>query len=204
MLHQTSSGLIEGGWLRASRSRLHRLRSDRSSLHIGSLVPIFGLIHLQRAGGIPVIVVGGGTAMIGDPSGRSAERLLLRPAHRRREHRRHAESADALSSISKARTAPNLSTTTSWLSSLLAAPVPEGHRQAPDRELHAGQGFGPEPPRGSGRSSKAGAGLSYTEFSYMLLQAADFLLRLCLCCCTRTSCAPCAVETVQQSRDRTA
>ena len=48
-----------------------------SSLHIGHLVPIFGLIHLQRAGGAPVVLVGGGTAMIGDPSGRSAERLLL-------------------------------------------------------------------------------------------------------------------------------
>jgi tyrosyl-tRNA synthetase len=46
-------------------------------LHIGHLVPIFGLIHLQRHGGRPVVVVGGGTGMIGDPSGRSSERSLL-------------------------------------------------------------------------------------------------------------------------------
>jgi tyrosyl-tRNA synthetase len=47
------------------------------SLHIGHLVPIFGLLRLQRFGGRPVALVGGGTGMIGDPSGRSAERNLL-------------------------------------------------------------------------------------------------------------------------------
>jgi tyrosyl-tRNA synthetase len=47
------------------------------SLHIGSLVPIFGLLRLQRRGGRPVALVGGGTGMIGDPSGRSSERNLL-------------------------------------------------------------------------------------------------------------------------------
>jgi tyrosyl-tRNA synthetase len=47
------------------------------SLHVGHLVPIFGLMRLQRFGGRPVAVVGGGTGMIGDPSGRSSERSLL-------------------------------------------------------------------------------------------------------------------------------
>ncbi len=47
------------------------------SLHVGHLVPIFGLVRLQRFGGRPVAVVGGGTGMIGDPSGRSSERNLL-------------------------------------------------------------------------------------------------------------------------------
>ena len=46
-------------------------------LHIGHLVPIFGLINLQRHGGRPIAVVGGGTGMIGDPSGTSTERRLL-------------------------------------------------------------------------------------------------------------------------------
>ena len=45
-------------------------------LHIGHLVPIFGLIRLQRHGGRPIALVGGGTGMIGDPSGRSSERNL--------------------------------------------------------------------------------------------------------------------------------
>ena len=46
-------------------------------LHIGHLVPIMGLLQLQRHGGRPVALVGGGTGMIGDPSGTSAERNLL-------------------------------------------------------------------------------------------------------------------------------
>lgn len=47
------------------------------SLHIGSLVPILLLVHLQRAGHRPMALVGGATGMIGDPSGKSAERNLL-------------------------------------------------------------------------------------------------------------------------------
>jgi tyrosyl-tRNA synthetase len=47
------------------------------SLHIGSLVPIILLVHLQRAGHKPVALVGGATGMVGDPSGKSAERNLL-------------------------------------------------------------------------------------------------------------------------------
>lgn len=47
------------------------------SLHIGSLVPILLLVHLQRAGHKPYALVGGATGMIGDPSGKSAERNLL-------------------------------------------------------------------------------------------------------------------------------
>jgi len=47
------------------------------SLHIGNLVPITLLVHFQRAGHIPVALVGGATGMVGDPSGKSAERNLL-------------------------------------------------------------------------------------------------------------------------------
>ena len=48
-----------------------------SSLHIGSLLPIMGLVHLQRAGHAPIAIAGGGTGMIGDPSGKVQERKLL-------------------------------------------------------------------------------------------------------------------------------
>ena len=47
------------------------------SLHIGSLVPILLLVHLQKAGHKPVALVGGATGMVGDPSGKSEERNLL-------------------------------------------------------------------------------------------------------------------------------
>ena len=47
------------------------------SLHIGSLVQIMILVHLQKAGHKPVALVGGATGMVGDPSGNSKERNLL-------------------------------------------------------------------------------------------------------------------------------
>ena len=47
------------------------------SLHIGNLVPIILLVHMQRAGHNPVALVGGATGMVGDPSGKTAERNLL-------------------------------------------------------------------------------------------------------------------------------
>ena len=46
------------------------------SLHIGSLVPILLLYHLQQAGHKPIALVGGATGMVGDPSGKSEERNL--------------------------------------------------------------------------------------------------------------------------------
>src|SRR5690349_25142598 len=45
-----------------------------SSLHVGSLVPIMALVHLQRSGHRPIALVGGGTGLIGDPSGKASER----------------------------------------------------------------------------------------------------------------------------------
>src|SRR5436189_2755941 len=48
-----------------------------SSLHVGSLLPVMALARLQRFGHAPIAIVGGGTGMIGDPSGKSQERVLL-------------------------------------------------------------------------------------------------------------------------------
>src|SRR3954471_14262077 len=48
-----------------------------SSLHVGHLLPLMGLARLQRGGHTPIAIVGGGTGMIGDPSGKSQERNLL-------------------------------------------------------------------------------------------------------------------------------
>src|SRR5690606_3062520 len=48
-----------------------------SSLHVGNLVPVMALSWLQRLGGKPLVLVGGGTGMVGDPSGKKAERPML-------------------------------------------------------------------------------------------------------------------------------
>jgi tyrosyl-tRNA synthetase len=47
------------------------------SLHVGNLIPVMGLSWLQRCGGTPIVVVGGGTGMVGDPSGKRGERPML-------------------------------------------------------------------------------------------------------------------------------
>jgi tyrosyl-tRNA synthetase len=77
ILHATTPGLaarLAGG---RPISAYAGFDPSGDSLHAGHLVPIFGLLRLQRFGGRPVALVGGGTGMIGDPSGRSAERNLL-------------------------------------------------------------------------------------------------------------------------------
>src|SRR5437667_715833 len=48
-----------------------------SSLHVGHILTVMGLARLQRFGHTPIAIVGGGTGMIGDPSGKSQERVLL-------------------------------------------------------------------------------------------------------------------------------
>ena len=47
------------------------------SLHVGHLLPVMGLVWLQRTGGTPIVLVGGGTGMVGDPSGKRSERPVL-------------------------------------------------------------------------------------------------------------------------------
>src|SRR3972149_5736770 len=47
------------------------------SLQVGNLVPVVLLEHLRRAGGTPIVVLGGGTGLVGDPSGKQTERPLL-------------------------------------------------------------------------------------------------------------------------------
>jgi tyrosyl-tRNA synthetase len=77
MLHAASEGLEARLATGRPISGYNGFDPSGPSLHIGSLVPIFGLLHFQRHGGRPVALVGGGTGMIGDPSGRSSERSLL-------------------------------------------------------------------------------------------------------------------------------
>ncbi len=77
ILHATTPGLAARLATGEPISAYIGFDPSAPSLHIGSLVPIFGLLRLQSRGGRPVALVGGGTGMIGDPSGRSTERKLL-------------------------------------------------------------------------------------------------------------------------------
>jgi tyrosyl-tRNA synthetase len=134
------------------------------SLHIGHLIPIFGLLRLQRFGGRPVALVGGGTGMIGDPSGRSSERNLLDRAtleHNVGAIRGQLERFLDFAPGSGAILVNNLD----WL----------GELSLVDFLRDTGKHFTvPYMLAKDSVQTRLERGLSFTEFSYMLLQAYDF------------------------------
>ncbi|HNV75591.1 MAG: tyrosine--tRNA ligase [Gemmatimonadetes bacterium] len=136
-----------------------------SSLHIGNLVPVMGLVHLQRTGHFPVALVGGGTGMIGDPSGKSAERNLLtldQVAENAASIRQQLERFLDFDGAFAARLVNNAD----WLMELKLV----------DFLRDTGKHFGINAMMAKDSvKSRLETGISYTEFSYMLLQAYDFL-----------------------------
>ena len=78
LIHQTTDDENLASWL-LEQPRIVYAGFDptASSLHVGSLMPLMLLRRFQRAGHRPIALVGGSTGMIGDPSGKSAERNLL-------------------------------------------------------------------------------------------------------------------------------
>ncbi len=135
------------------------------SLHVGSLTPIMALVHLQRAGHRPVALVGGGTAMIGDPSGKAAERPLLdREVIEAHAHTVSAQLARFLdfSGPQAARVRDNAA----WLLDLNAV----GFLRDVGKHFSVNYMMAKESVK-----SRLDGGISFTEFSYMLLQAYDFL-----------------------------
>jgi tyrosyl-tRNA synthetase len=135
------------------------------SLHIGNLVPVFGLLHLQRRGGRPVVLVGGATGMVGDPSGTSAERNLL-----------DRETLDANVAGIRSQLARFLDFSTGSAGATIVNNLDWlGPIGMLDFLRDVGKHFTiPYMLAKDSVQARLGAGLSYTEFSYMLLQAADF------------------------------
>jgi tyrosyl-tRNA synthetase len=136
------------------------------SLHAGHLVPVFGLMHIQRHGGGPVVVVGGGTGMIGDPSGKSAERNLLDRAQVVVNTASIQAQLEHFLDFSPGPTQARVVDNFEWLGKL---GMLEFLRDV-------GKHFTiPYMLAKDSVQTRLDAGLSFTEFSYMLLQAADFL-----------------------------
>src|SRR5260221_7863462 len=77
LVHQATSEELPGILRSGSVTAYIGFDPTADSLHVGSLLPVLALARLQRAGHKPIAVMGGGTGMIGDPSGKSAERNLL-------------------------------------------------------------------------------------------------------------------------------
>lgn len=140
--------------------------ASATSLHVGHLLQVFLLTHLQRAGGRPVVVVGGATGMIGDPSGKSSERKLLDDAQIAANAAAIRGQLERFIDFSPGPTEPLVVDNREWLApySML------------DFLREVGKHFTvPYMLAKDSVQARLGAGMSFTEFSYMTLQAADFL-----------------------------
>jgi tyrosyl-tRNA synthetase len=140
-----------------------------ASLHVGSLLPMIVLAHLQQHGHSPIALVGGGTGLIGDPSGKTTERQLL-TAERVEENvagirTQLSRFLDFESRANPARLVNNAE----WLTPLGAI----------DFMRDVGKHFtvnGLLAKESIKRRTESEDGISYTEFSYVLLQAYDYLV----------------------------
>ncbi|MBI4559829.1 MAG: tyrosine--tRNA ligase [Candidatus Hydrogenedentes bacterium] len=138
------------------------------SLHIGNLLAIIGMVHFQRRGHRPIIVVGGGTGLIGDPSGKTQERALMT----RRQVEEYAAAIRAqLSGFLdfEGENAAILVNNAEWLCEL---PLLDFLR---DFGKHFSVNVMLSKDAVRQRLEDRDHGISFTEFAYSLLQAYDFL-----------------------------
>jgi tyrosyl-tRNA synthetase len=165
ILHAATPGLAER--LASGRLIAAYIGFDptASSLHVGHLIPIFGLIRLQRRGGRPVALVGGGTGLIGDPSFRSADRPMLSlEGARANADAIHAQ-LERFLDFTPGPTGAVMANNLDWL----------GKMSMIEFLRDIGKHF--TVPYMLAKDSvqvRLEKGLSFTEFSYMTLQAADF------------------------------
>ena len=136
-----------------------------SSLHVGSLVPVMGLAHLQRAGHRPIALVGGGTGMIGDPSGKAAERQLVSVEEIEKNSRALEKQLRRFLDF-EGKNAARMRDNAEWLRPLKAIEfMRDVGKHFTVNYMLAKDSV----------QSRIEGGISFTEFSYMLLQAYDFL-----------------------------
>lgn len=140
-----------------------------ASLHVGSLLQIMNLVRLQQHGHTPIALVGGGTGMIGDPSGKSEERNLLSPEkleiNRAGIRAQLARWLDFDAAENPARLVDN----DEWLGQMSMMQ----YLRDVGKHFSISQMLNRESVR---RRIESEEGISYTEFSYMLLQAYDFVM----------------------------
>ena len=168
MLYDASEGLEEAV---ATHSITGYIGFDptASSLHVGSLLPIMGLVHLQQHGHTPIALVGGGTGMIGDPSGKTQERQLLS----KEQIEYNVEGIRAQLSLFldfevKTNRAMLINNAV-WLAPM---PLVDFLRDV-GKHFTVNYMLAKESVK---RRYEEGDGISFTEFSFMLLQAYDFLV----------------------------
>jgi tyrosyl-tRNA synthetase len=164
LLHQHTDGLADA--LKGkSISAYAGFDPTAVSLHVGNLVPVMGLAHLQRAGHRPIILVGGGTGLIGDPSGKKTERQLTSAEDVAKNARAIGEQLRMFLDFKGPRAAL-MRDNASWLTKLGAVDfMRDVGKHFTINYMLAKESV----------QSRIEGGISFTEFSYMLLQAYDFL-----------------------------
>ena len=141
------------------------------SLHIGSLVPIFILRHFQNAGHTPVVLLGGATGMIGDPSGKSDERNLLdKKILKHNEKKLKLQFEKFLDFKSKKNNRAILVNNYDWMSKFSIIDFSR------DIGKHITVNYMMAKESVKKRITKdTSQGMSFTEFTYQLIQGYDFL-----------------------------
>ena len=136
------------------------------SLQLGNLMPLMLLANLQRAGHRPIVLMGGGTGLIGDPSGKAGERPLLSKEQIRENLQHQRDQMARFLEFGAGPSAALLLDNAKWL----------GTQGLIDFLRDVGKHFTVNVMlQKESVKARLDAGLSFTEFSYMLLQAYDFL-----------------------------
>jgi tyrosyl-tRNA synthetase len=139
-----------------------------SSLHVGSLLPVMALARLQRFGHAPIAIVGGGTGMIGDPSGKAQERVLLTREQIDENVSGIKQQLSRFLDFDGGAPAARLVNNADWLAAvdLLGFLRDTGKYFTVNYMLQK---------ESVNRRLESEDGISFTEFSYLLLQARDFV-----------------------------
>ena len=139
-----------------------------SSLHVGSLLPVMALARLQRFGHSPIAIAGGGTGMIGDPSGKTQERSLLSAEQIDENLRGIRAQLERFLEFNSATNPARVINNADWLAQvdLLGFLRDTGKHFTVNYLLQK---------ESVNRRLESEEGISFTEFSYALLQARDFL-----------------------------
>jgi tyrosyl-tRNA synthetase len=140
-----------------------------ASLHVGNLLPIMGLARLQRFGHTPIAIAGGGTGLIGDPSGKTKERLLLTPKQVEENLVGIKEQLSHFLDFEAKENPARIVNNADWLGPIT---MMEFLRDV-GKYFTVNNLIGKEAIK---RRLDSDDGISFTEFSYPLLQAYDFLV----------------------------
>ncbi|MSR68737.1 MAG: tyrosine--tRNA ligase [Phycisphaerales bacterium] len=168
LLHQTTSELLAGHLVTPGRLAYCGFDPTSDSLTVGNLLPITMLARWQQAGHRPLVLMGGATGLIGDPSGKSSERQLI---DSEQVHHNIARQRPIFARVLdfSGHNAASIVDNADWLLRLgFIEVLRDVGKHFSVNQMVARDSV-------ASRLTQREQGISYTEFSYMILQAYDFL-----------------------------